>query len=140
MRVKLIDQLIRHEGYRQFLYMDTVGKRTIGIGRNLDDVGISEKEARIMLEHDIEKAWEQLEQSHPIVSVLSPKRQDVLINMTFNMGIGGVSSFKRMWKALQHADFSMAAIEMLDSKWARQVGSRATELAVQMEEDVASIN
>jgi len=136
MRSDLLTQLYRHEGYRQHPYLCSAGKLTIGIGRNLNDVGISEQEAKTMLAHDVEHAWEDLQKADPIVLVLSHIRQDVLINMVFNMGINKVNGFKRMWAAIGDGDFSLAAVEMLDSKWARQVGARATELAVQMEEGI----
>jgi len=134
MRTPLIEQLIRHEGYRRHPYTDTVGKLTVGIGRNLEDKGLSEREAKYLLTNDIDEAWDGLKRSHQVVNMLSVPRQNVLINMTVNMGLEGVGKFKRMWAAIEHTDFADAAVEMLDSRWAVQVGARAVELAVQMEE------
>lgn len=133
MRELLTKQLMRHEGYRRYPYQDSVGKLTVGYGRNLDDVGITEREAEMLLQRDINKAWRELRLARPVVNVLSDTRQDVLINMTVNMGLGGVHGFRKMWAALNAGDFVTASAEMLDSKWATQVGDRAEELARQME-------
>jgi len=123
---------MRHEGFRQFPYKDTVGKLTIGVGRNLDDVGISEDEAAHLLENDILVARNELLFAFPAFSQMQPVRQDALTNMVFNMGITRFKGFKNMIAALVEQNYQLAADEMLDSKWARQVGSRADELAYQM--------
>ena len=128
----LVQQLMRHEGFRQFPYKDTVGKLTIGVGRNLDDVGISEDEAAHLLENDILVARNELLFAFPAFSQMQPVRQDALTNMVFNMGITRFKGFKNMIAALVEQNYQLAADEMLDSKWARQVGSRADELAYQM--------
>jgi lysozyme len=124
------EQLKTDEGLRLKPYHCTAGALTIGYGRNLDAVGITEAEADIMLRADIEIAergakalvgnvWEQL----------SPARQAVLINMTFNLGRTRLAAFKNFLAALRTADYDTAADEMLDSRWARQVGDRATRLS-----------
>ena len=129
----LEDQLIRHEGYRQFPYKCSAGKTTIGIGRNIEDRGISEDEAKYMLHNDIEICKQELNLLYPIVKVLSPVRYKVLINMCFNIGIKRLAQFKKMWAAISIGDFEEASRQMLDSKWAKQVGKRADELAEIME-------
>jgi len=134
MRRALTEQLIRHEGYRQFPYKDSEGIWTVAIGRNLQDVGVSESEARYLLQQDIAVAWDALQRNHPIVNMLSSVRQDVLTNMCFNMGISRLNGFKKMWAAIDRTDFESAAAEMMDSKWAGQVGGRSEELASQMRE------
>lgn len=127
-RELLRSQLERHEGLRLRVYQDTVGKATIGYGRNLDDVGISRTEADFMLAADIEKVERQLaevdEYNH-----LSPVRQTAVANMAFNLGFYGLMQFKRMWAAIGRGDYQAASREMLSSKWARQVGTRAVELS-----------
>jgi len=128
----LRDQLKRHEGYRQHPYEDSVGKLTVGYGRNLDDVGVSEVEADIMLKNDMDSAKATLTLYLPWAKRLSQARFDVLHNMAFNMGIGKLVGFVKMLSALRAGDFDKAADEMLDSLWAQQVGTRATELAAQM--------
>jgi lysozyme len=110
------------------VYKDTVGVNTIGYGRNLDDVGISRDEADFMLAADIEKVERQLDTVDEYHGI-DPIRQTVIANMAFNVGFRGLMNFSRMWQAIGRQDYASAAREMLDSKWARQVGIRATELA-----------
>lgn len=137
-------QLLLHEGLRLHVYDDATGKQvtpgttlighpTIGIGRNLN-VGITEEEALYLLRHDIETAQQDLEQTFPWFYDLSLIRRNVLIDMTFNMGIGRLKRFKRMLAAIEAHDWERAAQEMLNSKWATQVGARARRLAQQMRE------
>lgn len=129
MTAKLMEMLIKDEGVRLKPYKDTVGKLTIGVGRNLDDVGISKEEAFVLLKNDLDKAATSLFTAFPWVKLLNEARIAALINMTFNLGIGGLSGFKNFLKALKEGNFDRATEEMLDSKWATQVGSRAYRLA-----------
>ena len=133
-RKQLFEQLERHEGLKLKPYTDTVGKLTIGVGRNLDDVGISHGEAMLMLSNDVEVAEKELRQRFPIVKQLDETRYHVLVNMCFNMGVTRLAGFQQMWFAIEAQDWPKAALEMLDSKWARQVGNRAIELSTQMRE------
>jgi len=123
------DQLVRHEGLHLKPYRDTVGRLTIGVGRNLDDVGITRDEAMILLDNDILRAQTAVIHALPWAVNLDQPRLDVLVNMTFNMGIGVVLGFAAFLGALERGDYEMAAREMLASKWATQVGNRAVELA-----------
>lgn len=127
-RELLRSQLERHEGLRLRVYQDTVGKATIGYGRNLDDVGISRDEADFMLDNDIEAVERQLETVDEYKS-LDATRQSVIANLCFNLGFRGLMGFRRMWQAIGRKDYDSAAREMLDSRWSDQVGSRAVELA-----------
>jgi len=129
----LRDQLVRHEGLRLKPYRDTVGKMTIGVGRNLDDVGIFKPEAMLMLDNDIQRATDDLRAACPWVDDLQWARKAVLLNMTFNLGIGRLLEFKHTLAAVRAGDYKAAAAHMLESKWAKQVGSRAVELAKIME-------
>jgi lysozyme len=128
----LRDQLTRHEGVRLKPYPDSVGKLTIGIGRNLDDRGISLYEAQQLLSHDIDDAERDLVTRFPWVGGLDPVRRSVLINMTFNMGITRLAKFVRTLALIERGDYGAAATAMLQSKWAGQVKGRAVELAAQM--------
>lgn len=128
----LLEQLRRDEGLRLDLYEDTVGKKTIGYGRNLSDTGISAQEAEYLLMADIARFTLLVRDKLPWTAALSTERQAVLINMAFNMGIAGLLGFKKMLAAVQAADYEQAANEMLASTWATQVGARATRLAEQM--------
>ncbi len=117
------------EGLRLKPYKDTVGKLTIGYGRNLDDVGISETEAEHLLRSDLRKVLRDLDLKLPWWRDLTRNRQCALANMAFNLGIGGLFKFKNMLSALMEKNYSIAADEALDSKWAKQVGDRAIRIA-----------
>jgi lysozyme len=131
MHEHLLTQLKRHEGIRHKPYKDTVGKLSIGVGRNLDDRGLRDDEIELMLMNDIEEATEE---AHKVPGYyrLNEPRKCVIINMIFNMGLPRVLRFKKMIAALALELWHEAAEQMLDSKWADQVGNRAIELAEQM--------
>lgn len=128
MREDLRAMLIREEGLRLRLYKDSVGKFTIGVGHNIEDNGITEAAAYFILDEDIAKASTEALKL-PVFIILDQVRQDVIVNMIFNMGLSGVMGFKYMLAALSVQDWEEAAIQMLNSKWASQVGNRALELA-----------
>ena len=129
---KLQEQLKRHEGLSLKAYKCTAGKVSIGYGRNLDDKGITQAEADLMLENDVLFLISVLPAKIPLFNGLNKPRADVLVNMAFNIGINGLLNFKKMLTAIDDGYFTRAAAEMLDSKWAFQVGDRALELAEQM--------
>lgn len=122
----ITEDLKRDEGLRLKPYLDTVGKTTIGYGRNLDDVGISEPEAAILLDHDIRRSLAYLDRALPWWRGLPAPSQRGLTNMAFNLG-PRLLSFKLMLAALLAGDGSRAADEALDSKWAGQVGKERSE-------------
>ena len=93
---------------------------------------MGEYEAERLLKLMIAKVTDQLEEALPVINRLNTVRQDVLINMTYNMGLVGLLKFKKMLLALEKKDYQKASIEMLDSKWKDDVGNRAQELATQM--------
>lgn len=128
----LLAELKRDEGVRLKPYTDTVGKLTIGVGRNLTDVGISDDECTALLENDIAKVLAQLDRSLPWWRKIDPVRQRVLVNMAFNMGMTGLLTFKNTLAAVQSGSYAAAAAGMLASKWATQVGARAERLADMM--------
>lgn len=127
--MNILEDLIRDEGLRLKPYTDTVGKLTIGVGRNLDDVGISEEEARAMLNADIDRAESGLRKTIPWFLSAPESVQRGLTNMAFNMGIIRLTQFGRMLSALAAKDYDAAAAEALKSKWATQVGARAVRIA-----------
>lgn len=131
-KTKLAEQLKKHEGLRLKPYTDTVGKLTLGIGRNLEDKGITEQEALFMLNNDVDYFYEQLNKSIPWFKGLDDARQNVLVNMAFNLGVTGLLTFKNMLEECKNEQYNFASIEMLDSKWAKQVGNRSLELSQQM--------
>lgn len=128
---RLTAQLLDHEGLRTSLYTDTVGKLTIGVGRNLSDVGISKTEALFLLRGDLDAAIRDCER-FPWFEALSPVRQRVVVDMRFNLGPSRLRTFTRTLAAIGRGDYETAAAGMLASKWARQVGRRAQRLATMM--------
>lgn len=128
--VKVKEQLIRHEGLRLKPYRCIAGKLTIGVGRNLDDCGISKPEAMVLLDNDILRCESELLEHLPAVySGLNDTRKAVLVNMCFNLGISGLLGFKNTLAFIGAGDFERVANGMLASKWAKQVGVRAIELS-----------
>lgn len=131
-KTKLAEQLKKHEGVKLKPYTDTVGKLTLGIGRNLEDKGITEQEALFMLNNDVDYFYGKLSKRLPWLLNLDDVRQNVLVNMAFNLGVGGLLTFKNMLRLVSIGHYQEGAEEMLNSKWAEQVGYRANELAEQM--------
>jgi lysozyme len=129
----LVEQLIRDEGISLHLYRDTIGKITIGCGRNLSDCGITQAEATYLLVNDIQNATDHLAIALPWTGGLDDVRHAALLNLTFNMGIGALCAFKKFLAALQAEDWETARNELLDSQYAKQVGARAQRLAIQFE-------
>lgn len=129
---RLRKSLKRHEGKRLLPYEDQVGKTTIGFGRNLTDVGISEEEAELLLDNDISRAVGEAAMRVPCWPLLDHARQEVIVEMIFNLGWPRLAGFVRFMAALERGDFTAASVEMLDSKWALQVGQRADRLSRQM--------
>ena len=131
--VRVKEQLISHEGLRLKPYRCTAGKLTIGVGRNLDDCGISKPEAMVLLDNDILNCeTELLEHLLAVYTGLNDTRKAVLVNMCFNLGISSLLGFKNTLAFIIAGDFERAANNMLASKWAKQVGLRAIELSEQM--------
>ena len=130
---RIKSQLVRHEGLRLKPYRCTAGKLTIGVGRNLDDCGISQKEAYALLDNDIRKCEQQLLDEIPVIyNALDEARQSVLLNMCFNLGLKGLLGFNNTLAFIAAGDWERAANGMLASKWAKQVGFRAIELSEMM--------
>lgn len=129
---RLKNQLILHEGLKLRPYRCTAGKLTIGVGRNLEDRGISKAEALYLLDNDIEQVTTELSRRLPWFLDLDEPRRAVLIDMGMNMGVGGLMTFKRALAALGRGHYAEAAREMKDSNWYHQVGSRGIRLVEQM--------
>jgi lysozyme len=149
-RENFIEKLIAHEGLKLQVYQDTLGIDTIGIGRNLEDRGITQEElddldiptidhvyeygiteadAVYLATNDVQIVEEELVRAHPCVDRLDSVRQLILMDMAFNMGVPRLCKFYKMWNAIHEEKFDIAAKEMLDSRWANQVKSRSTKLA-----------
>lgn len=124
-------ELSLDEGRKSRIYVDTVGKVSGGIGRNLTDKGFRDNEIDLMYQNDIAETEAWLDRNLPWWRSLDPVRQRVLMNMAFNMQ-GKLLGFRNFLAAAQRSDWSTASAEMLDSLWARQVGDRAKRLASMM--------
>ena len=130
------DMLIRDEGFRARPYRDSLGYWSAGYGWSLETgPPLSEDIARLILKEHVEMIVADLTSRIPWMRQLSQPRLGVLINMSFNLGIHGLMSFRRMLAALQAEDYDKTADEMLDSRWSKQVGDRAQRLAQQMKEN-----
>jgi lysozyme len=131
-RVRLAKQLEIDEGKRPKMYQDTVGKWTAGVGRNLSDRTFSEDEIQLMLANDIKLAEKDARALVPGFDHLGDARAEVICNMAFNLGYTRLAGFKKFLAAVNASEFAEASIEMLDSKWAHQVGARAQRLSKAM--------
>lgn len=125
-------QLLRDEGVRLYPYTDTVGKLTIGCGRNLTDTGLSLQEVDVLLDNDLARFTAAVLARVAFAVRLDEVRRAALTNLAFNLGIEGLLGFRKMLAALEAGDSERAARELLDSKYAGQVGPRAERLAEQL--------
>jgi lysozyme len=120
--------LIKHEGMRLKPYEDVLTEDiTIGVGRNLDSLGLTEDEVMYLLTNDIVRCDKELLHNFKWYPELCRARQDALINLCFNLGITRLLTFKKALQAMADKDYVRAADEFLDSKWATQVGSNRTD-------------
>ena len=131
---RLIEQIKRHEGVELMPYRDTEGLMTIGVGRNIEHNGIRMVEADFMLMNDIKDCMEEAKTYHWYEGI-SVIRKAVIIIMLFNLGKPRFDKFVKFQAALAEGLYDKASTEMLDSRWAKQVGKRAVELSIQMQKD-----
>jgi lysozyme len=133
---KLIEMLRRHEGVETHAYVDTVGKVTIGVGRNVDangGMGLSDTEIKYLLSNDISRVELELYNTFDWFDDLGEARGDAMVDICFNLGLPRLLKFKKALAAMDAKDYKLAAIEFLDSRWAEQVGQRAIELSLMIE-------
>lgn len=131
---KLIEQLKLHEGVRSHPYDCPAGYLTIGVGRNISEtgLGLSDDEIDYLLRNDIERCYQELDRLSWFMD-LDTVRQEALVNMCFNLGFPRLMKFAKMMGAMAEGKYALAAAEALDSKWARQVGKRAQDIAHMLE-------
>ena len=125
---RLYVDLRRDEGEKNRPYRDTVGKWTIGVGRNLDDVGLRADEMALMLKNDVANAVYHLDTNFPWWRQMTDARQNALVNMCFNMGIARLKGFKNMLALLMNGDYDEAADEAHKYKWPTQLCSSADRI------------
>jgi len=126
---RIKETLIKHEGLKLDMYKCSAGVWTIGVGHNLEDKGISKRVAEIMLAEDIGDSLDDLERNIAYFYDLPEAAQEALVNLAFNMGIPRLMQFKKTLAYLRSGDYKKAADELLDSRYASQVGYRALEVA-----------
>jgi lysozyme len=128
---KLLEMLKRHEGVRSKVYLCSAGYETIGVGRNISEsgIGLSDEEVDMLLENDIARVIKELASEYPWFNDLDDVRKDAMIDISFNLGATRLRGFRRALAAMEAANYKEASTEFLDSKWAKQVGGRALELA-----------
>lgn len=134
----LTEQLRRDEGTESCAYQDSLGYWTIGVGRLIDarkGGGLSNEEIDYLLDNDIKAKTAEVLQALPWAARLSEPRRAVLVNMAFQMGTKGLLAFHRTLGSIEDGQYGEAAVEMLDSAWAKQTPARAMRLATQMESD-----
>ena len=130
---KLKEEIIEQEGMVLHCYQDSLNKTTIGIGRLIQEPGgISEEEALYLMQNDINKIEVTLDEKWPVWRDLPIECQYVIYDLCFNLGCTGFLAFRRTRKYIEDGEFEKAADELLDSKWARQVGRRAHTLSEMM--------
>lgn len=125
---KLTAQLIKHEGLRTTLYIDTVGKATIGVGHNLTDKGLTTSQVMMILSSDISDTVNLLTNHFPWFIKLDDVRQRAIADLTFDV-MGKILEFKHMLAAIEKSDWPTASNELLNSAFAKETGKRAADLA-----------
>ena len=130
-RDKLHKSLVAHEGFRTLPYIDTTGHISIGVGHNLSAKGLSRSMVWTLLDQDIADALSEMDH-YPWFAGLDDVRQRVMVEMMFNMGPGTFATFRLLIAAMAEQRYASAALEMMHSTWAAQVGTRATHLAEMM--------
>lgn len=125
----------RHEGVRTHPYCDSVGKMTIGVGRNLTDRGLSVDEVELLFKNDMRIAEQILDIWCENWHSFGDYQRIALMSMAYNLGGPRLSKFVKMRVALQARDFITAAAEALNSRWAKQVGGRARDIAAMIKTD-----
>lgn len=129
------ERIKTHEGFCDTVYKDTLGKRTIGYGHLCtdDEEWIDGKTYDIQYLNDVFEGDfnEAVNQAEKLIgnTIIKNKAAEIIVEMVFQLGMGGVSKFKKMWTALENQDYAEASAQMLDSKWAKQTKNRAEHLA-----------
>ncbi|HVJ72019.1 MAG TPA: hypothetical protein VM531_11040 [Sphingomicrobium sp.] len=123
--VRLRSQLILHEGRKLKPYVDTRGNVTIGIGRNLTGRGLSSEEVEFLYQNDVRIAWTELVKAKPFVKKIDEVRQRVFLDLSFNMGMPVLLTFKQTLAAAERGDWWLVGQGLRQSAWQGQVGDGA---------------
>ena len=127
----IFEMLRKHEGVETHAYKCTAEKTTIGVGRNIDPnggIGLSNDEIDYLLANDVKRVNDELLGAFGWYKTLGTERKDAMIDMCFNMGLPRLMQFKKALGAMSAKNYDSAAVEFLDSRWAKQVGQRAISI------------
>jgi len=119
---KLVENIKASEGFVEHVYKDSLGIDTLGYGTKMP---LDKEEAELLLKHRLGKKINHLLQEKPIVLRLPQEKQEVLFDLSYQLGVNGLLKFKRMWLALESFQYEAAAVELLDSRYAKQTPKRA---------------
>ena len=138
-RESLVEDIKKEEGYRSSVYLDTLQKPTIGYGFLIDTLELQEDICELILMRKLEKLIKSIKFNFKWFDDMPDKVQDVIINMCYQLGVSGVSKFKKTIQFMKNKQWDRASVEMLDSKWAReqtpQRAKRLSEIVKSVEED-----
>tara|TARA_R110000803_G_scaffold148852_1_gene214300 strand:+ start:865 stop:1278 length:414 start_codon:yes stop_codon:yes gene_type:complete len=126
---RLIESVKHHEGYRERAYTDTLGYETIGYGFAIKNLKLEKDIAGLILERKLQVLIAEVYSRHPWVIETPAAVQEVIVEMCYQLGVGGFSKFKKTIRKLQDKNFKGASVEMLDSRWAKQTPNRAKEMS-----------
>ena len=127
--MSLLDNIKESEGFRNRVYKCTAGFDTIGYGFAIKDLTMDEDIATMILERKVAELKLRVHNKFPFITDLPESVQDVVIEMCYQMGVSGFSKFKQTIQFLRLQEFENAALEMLDSRWAKQTPNRAKKLS-----------
>ena len=130
--MSLIDSIKENEGYKSTVYTDTLGFDTIGYGFAIKDLELDEEVCDLILDKKLDKLIDATNKKFPFLRELPQDKCEIVFEMVYQLGLTGVSKFKKMLKALERKDYDKASAEMLDSLWAKQTPNRAIKLSNQM--------
>lgn len=136
MTPELVNSIKASEGFRAKPYYDTEGHLTIGYGQLIAELVVSKELAEEWLKQAVRKVEVELEKDKRFQAITNQARKDVLVEMGYNLGVAGLMKFTQTWQAIEAKDWDKAALNMLNSKWAKQVKGRAIRLASQMRDGV----
>tara|TARA_R100000353_G_scaffold73681_3_gene56284 strand:- start:4103 stop:4504 length:402 start_codon:yes stop_codon:yes gene_type:complete len=130
--MSLVESIKEGEGYRAKVYKCTEGYDTIGYGFAIKDLELDEEVCDLILDKKLDKLIDATNKKFPFLRELPQDKCEVVFEMVYQLGLTGVSKFKKMLKALERKDYDKASAEMLDSLWAKQTPNRAIKLSNQM--------
>ena len=132
--MSLIESIKKHEGYVGIVYKDSLGVDTIGYGFAIKDLELDRDICDIILERKIKDLHDRVKNKFKWYGYMPQEIKDVVMEMCYQLGVGGFSKFKKTISFLQNKQFKDASEEMLDSLWARQTPNRAKELSKRVKE------